>query len=212
MRLTVFGATGGTGRQVVQQALETGHQVTAVVRDPARLAVTHPELTVVTAADLTDARSLVPAVEGRDAVLSGVGAPSNKQAGIASAGTRGIVRAMETAGARRFVAVSAAPVGEVPPGEALLGRKLMLPLVRAAFRQVYADLTAMERVIADSATEWTVVRPPRLLDRPLTGRYRTAVGGNVPNSRTISRADLAHAMLAVLDDPTTVRQPVGVAD
>ncbi|MFE6779880.1 NAD(P)-dependent oxidoreductase [Streptomyces sp. NPDC057702] len=212
MRLTVFGATGGTGGHVVRQALDAGHQVTAVVRDPARLTVTHPELTVVTARDLTDARALRPAVEGRDAVLSGVGAPTNKRAGIASAGTRGIVRAMEAGGVRRLVAVSAAPVGAIPPGEAMLGRAVMWPVIRAVFRKIYADPAVMERVIAESATDWTVVRPPRLLDKPLTGTYRTAVGANVRDARTLGRADLAHAMLALLDDPGVVRQAVGVAD
>ncbi|QKW51765.1 NAD(P)-dependent oxidoreductase [Streptomyces buecherae] len=211
MRLTVFGATGGTGRLLVRQALDAGHQVTAVVRDPARLAVTHPELTVVTAPDLTDERALRPAVAGRDAVLSAVGAPTNKRAGIASAAARGIVRAMAAGDVRRLVAISAAPVGEIPQGEALLGRAVMWPLVRAAFRKVYADLAVMERVVAASDTDWTLVRPPRLLDRPLTGTYRTALGTGVRDGHSLSRADLAHAMLALLDDPRAVRQYVGVA-
>ncbi|MFT2015699.1 NAD(P)-dependent oxidoreductase [Streptomyces sp. 796.1] len=212
MRLTVFGATGGTGGHLVQQAVQAGHEVTAVVRDPARLTVAHPDLLVITATDLTDAAALRSAVADRDAVLSAVGAPTNKQAGIASAATRGILEAMAASRVRRFVAISAAPVGEIPPGEDLLGRKLVFPLIRTAFRKIYADLAAMERVIAASSTDWTVLRPPRLLDGPLTGHYRTAIGANVPNARSISRADLAHAMLTLLDERTAVRRAVGVAN
>jgi len=75
---------------------------------------------------------------------------------------------------------------------------------------VYADLRVMEADIRASTTDWTIVRPPKLTNRPLTGRYRTVVGGTVPRSYSISRADTAHLMLAVLDDPATVGQPIGV--
>jgi len=77
-------------------------------------------------------------------------------------------------------------------------------------RDVYVDLAEMEDEIRRSATEWTIVRPPKLVNKPLTGEYRTAVGGNVPRAYSISRADVAHAMLAALDDPATLRQAIGV--
>lgn len=212
MELTVFGATGGTGGHVVQQALEAGHRVTAVVRDPARFAVGPRDgLRVVTVAALTDPEALRPALEGRDAVLSAVGARSPRWTGIASAGTESMLRALDACGVRRFLAVSAAPVGPTPEGEGLLNRTVITPLVRAALRAVYADLARMEEAMRASSAEWTAVRPPRLTDRPVTGSYRRAVGGNVPNGRTISRADLAHAMLAMVDDPAVVGQAVGVA-
>lgn len=210
MKLTVFGATGGTGRQVVRQALDAGHSVTAVVRDPARLPVSHPALEVVTA-DVTEPEALHPALAGRDAAISALGASSRKHVGIASAGTRGILHAMEACGVRRFAAVSAVPVGPAPDGEGFLLRRVLTPLLRTLLREVYADLAAMEQEVRRSAVEWTVVRPPRLLDKPLTGNYRRVVGGNVPRGHSISRADLAHAMLAVLDDAATFKQAAGVA-
>ncbi|HZG02688.1 MAG TPA: SDR family oxidoreductase [Streptomyces sp.] len=215
MRLTVLGATGGTGRQLVRQALDAGHEVTAVVRDPARLAVP-PEgagaLEVVTA-DVTDAGALRPAVAGRDAVLSALGANGVKQArstAIASRGTRAALAAMEATGVRRLVVVSAAPVGPVPEGENLTGR-LAFAVVRRVLGAVYEDLARMEEALRGSSAEWTVLRPPRLLDGPLTGRYERVLGGAVPRRHSIARADLAHAMLAVLDDPATAGQVVGVA-
>ncbi|MBB5870117.1 putative NADH-flavin reductase [Allocatelliglobosispora scoriae] len=211
MKLTVFGATGGIGRHVVTQALEAGHTVTAVVRDAARLDLHHPALTVVTVAGLTDPVALQPALTGADAVISGVGPRSRKDLTVASTATHGILQALEATGVRRFAVVSAVPVGPTPPGDSFANRWLLLPLIRTVLRGIYADLAVMEAEIRASAAEWTIVRPPRLLDAPVTGRYRRVVGANVPRGRSISRSDVATAMLAMISDPATVRQVVGVA-
>ncbi|MEO3974614.1 NAD(P)H-binding protein [Streptomyces sp. CAU 1734] len=210
MHYTVFGATGGTGRQLVQQALGAGHRVTAVVRDPGRLAVGAHERLEIAVADVTDAEALRPVVAGRDAVLSALGAPANKSAGIASAGTRAILRALDAEGVRRLVSVSASPLGP-PEGEGLLYRVVLLPLIRRAFRDIYADLAVMESEIRAGGADWTVIRPPRLTDGPLTGTYRTRFGGAVPRGHTVSRADVAHAMLAAVGDPASVGRVMGVA-
>ncbi len=212
MKLTVFGATGGIGGQVVRQALDAGHQVTAVVRDPTRFVVSHPALEVATVPGLTDPEMLRPALKGSDAAISGVGPRRRKDGPVASNATRGILRALADSGTRRFVAVSAVPVGPVPEGESWINRRILLPFISALLRDTYADLAGMEDQIRRSTTEWTVVRPPKLVNKPLTGTYRTCVGGNVPRGYAISRADVAHAMLAVLDDPATIGQPVGVAN
>ncbi|GGW16979.1 NADH-flavin reductase [Streptomyces capoamus] len=209
MKLTVFGATGGIGRELVGQALEAGHEVTAVVRDPARLAVTGAGLEVVRSA-LTDPEELRGAVRGRDAVLSGLGPRSRKDAGVATQLTRTVLAAMEAEGVRRLLVVSAGPVGPAPVGDGPLDRAVR-GLVSAILKDVYADLRAMEAELAGSATDWTSVRPPRLQDKPLTGRYRTLVGGFPPKGRFIARADVAHAMLSMIDSRETLKQGVGVA-
>ncbi|MEU9283255.1 NAD(P)H-binding protein [Streptomyces sp. NPDC048275] len=209
MKLTVFGATGGIGQEIVRQSLDSGHQVTAVVRDPARLTVTGPGLEVFRA-DLTDPQTLRPAVAGRDAVLSGLGARSRKEAGVATRLTRTVLGAMEAEGARRLIVVSAAPVGPAAEGDAFVDRAAR-GLISVLLKDVYADLKEMEDELARSTTDWTAVRPPRLLNRPLTGKYRTVVGSSPLKGRTISRADVAHAMLAMIDDRGTVKQGVGVA-
>jgi uncharacterized protein YbjT (DUF2867 family) len=211
MKMTVFGATGRVGEHVVRQALAAGHHVTAVVRDPARFDVSHPALEVATVPGLTDPDVLRSALEGSDAAISGVGPRGRKDGPVASSSTRGILRAMEASGVRRFVAVSAVPVGPVPDGESFVNRRILLPFISAFARDVYVDLAEMEDEIRRSATEWTVVRPPRLVNKPLTGNYRTVVGANVPRGYSISRADVAHLMLAVLDDPATIGQAIGVA-
>ncbi|TGB11212.1 NAD(P)H-binding protein [Streptomyces sp. MZ04] len=209
MKLTVFGATGGVGGEIVRQALAKGHEVTAVVRDPARLSATGAGLEVFRA-DLKDPESLRGAVAGRDAVLSGLGARKKADAGIAAELTRSVVHAMEAEGVRRLVVVSAAPVGpppeRQPPADRIAG-----VLVSRILKSVYDDLRAMEAELARSATDWTSVRPPRLQDKSATGVYRRVVGGTPVSARFMGRADVAHAMLAAIDDLATVKQGVGVA-
>ncbi|GHE44719.1 NADH-flavin reductase [Streptomyces longispororuber] len=211
MRLTVFGATGGIGGEIVRQGLASGHHVTAVVRDPARLAATGDRLDVVRA-DLTDAEELRGAVAGRDAVLSGLGARRRAvaRAGVATRLTVPVLRAMEAEGTRRLLVVSAAPLAPVVEREPFADR-VAPALVGRVFKAVYDDLRALEAELARSATDWTSVRPPRLLDTPLTGTYRTAVGRNPRGARRIGRADVAHAMLTLIDDAGTVKEGVGVA-
>ncbi|MEU3773919.1 SDR family oxidoreductase [Streptomyces sp. NPDC032472] len=215
MRLTVFGATGGVGREVVRQALDAGYEVTAVVRDPARLGVAdHERLRVEVVRDLTDEDALVPVLAGRDAVVSALGAASNKQARLSPVtgpALRAVLAAMERAGVSRLAAVSAAPVGPDVPSDGVVARKVFLPLLRRALRDLYADLAVMEAELRASGVQWTVIRPPRLLNRPRTGGYRRVIGGNVPGGRVISRADVADALLASLTDPATARRAVGVA-
>jgi putative NADH-flavin reductase len=215
MRITVFGATGGIGHEVVRQALDAGHEITAVVRDPARLRVApHERLRVVTVTDVTDAAAVTPAIANADAVISTLGPANLKQAKtapIAEPALRAITAAMDATGVRRVLAVSAAPVGPPVTGDGLVMRAIAFPLLRTLLKAVYADLAAMERTMAASGTEWTVVRPPRLTHGPHTGRYRTAIGANVSHGRTISRADVADAMLVGLADERLTRQAVGLA-
>ncbi|MFF3317288.1 NAD(P)-dependent oxidoreductase [Streptomyces sp. NPDC003035] len=209
MKLTVFGATGGIGQEIVRQGLAAGHQVTAVVRDPARFTVEGERLEV-RQADLTAPETLRGAVAGRDAVLSGLGARSRADAGIAARLTRSVLAAMEAEHVRRLLVVSAAPLGPVPDGHTVLD-KTMLAIINSVLKDVYDDLRVMEGDLAASATDWTSVRPPKLTNKPVTGRYRSVVGGSPPRGRSLARADVAHAMLAMIDDPATVKQGVGVA-
>jgi putative NADH-flavin reductase len=80
------------------------------------------------------------------------------------------------------------------------------------FRKHYADLALMEDVLRDSGLDWTVVRPPRLTDKPLTGSYRTAYGQNLRGGFLVSRADVAQLMLRVLEQPQTIKQAIGIAN
>ena len=220
MKLTIFAATGGIGRQALEQAVAAGHEVTAVVRNPKKLS---REVRVVRA-DLAapDQAALESAVAGADAVLSGLGARSASEVGVVWQGTRAIVQAMNAADVRRIVVVSAAPIGTVPspgrpnppkhdPGDGFFMRNLLGPFVKTALRKRYADLARMEDVLRESGLDWTVVRPPRLTDGPMTGTYRTAYGQNLRRGLLVSRADVAHLMLDVLRRPETLKRAVGIA-
>ncbi|MBY8877861.1 NAD(P)-dependent oxidoreductase [Actinacidiphila acidipaludis] len=221
MRLTIFAATGGIGTHLLDQALTAGHDVTAVVRDPARL--TREVRTVTADLAAPDPAALRVAVDGADAVLSALGPRSRADAGVTAAGTRAIVEAMRATGTRRIVVVSAAPVSTTPspgrpnpprrdPGEGPVLRYVGTPLVKRVLSRHYADLAVMEDLLRDSGLEWTSVRPPKLNDKPLSGAYRVAHGQNLRGGVSVSRADVAHFMLRALDESGTVRQAVGIAD
>ena len=220
MKLTIIAATGGVGRELLEQAVAAGHDVTALVRNPGKLS---REVRAITA-DLAapDPAALESAVAGADAVLSGLGPHSNADAGIASQGTPAIVAAMKAAGVRRIVAVSAAPVGTVPtpsrpsppkhdPGDGFFMRHLLSHIANARLGKVFADLAQMEDILARSGLDWTVIRPPQLTGKPVTGTHRTAYGQNLKGGLSVPRADVAHLMLRVLNQPETIGQAIGIA-
>ncbi|MFC9947289.1 NAD(P)-dependent oxidoreductase [Streptomyces pratensis] len=209
-RLTVFGATGGVGREIVRQAQAAGHEVTAVVRDPARLPEGLHGTALHAVVPLGDAGAVRKAVAGRDAVLSGLGARGRKAGDVAERLTVQVLEAMEAEEVRRLLVVSAAPVGPEPADDPLLDRAVR-KVIGVVLKDVYADLTRMEAALAASAADWTSVRPPKLTNGPLTGSYRTVVGGTPRSGRSLARADVAHAMLTLVDEPAAVRQGVGVA-
>jgi putative NADH-flavin reductase len=222
MKLVVFGATGGIGRQVLEQAIVAGHDVTAVVRDPKKL-IGARTVNIVTA-DLATVSptALATAIKGADAVISCLGPRSATDTGIASSGTRVIVQAIQAAHIRRIVTISAAPVSTVPspgrpnppkhdPGDQFLMRYLLSPIIKAVFRKPYADLAIMEDILRESALDWTIVRPPRLSYTALTGTYRTAIGQNLAGGMIIPRADVAHLMLATLEQQELIKRTVGIA-
>jgi putative NADH-flavin reductase len=217
MKLVVVAATGGIGRNLLEQAVDAGHDVTAVVRAPANLT---RQVNAVQA-DLTapDPDALASAFAQADAVLSGLGPRRLSESGVVSSGTRAIVAAMKAAGARRLLVVSAAPIATTPspgrpnppkhePGDGFFAGRVVTPLLKAVLRKPYADLALMEDVLRDSGLDWTSVRPPRLTNGPRTERYRLSYGHNVGAS--ISRADVAQAMLRLVTDDQAMGQPVGV--
>ncbi|MFI7549356.1 NAD(P)-dependent oxidoreductase [Micromonospora sediminimaris] len=208
MRLTVFGATGRTGRHVTRQALAAGHQVTAVVRDVARLPqIDHPRLEPVLA-DAMNPEAIRPTVTGRDAIVSALGPRARTDASVCSDGTHAIITAMRAEGIRRLIVVTAS--GHViDAGDGPLTRAVLKPMLRRYLREGFADFARTERAVRDSGLDWTIMRPPRLTDgrhRP----YRTAIDRNVRGGFTIARVDLAHATLTALDDPTTAGHTISL--
>jgi putative NADH-flavin reductase len=210
MRLTIFGATGATGTCLVRQALDAGHEVTAVVRDPARLTVpAQPRLHVITA-DVMDPASISPAVADADAVITAVAPHGTGPGTLRRDTTRSIMQAMRKTGARRLLFISGSIVAD--EGESPYLRYLLKPIVRHSFlRHVNADFLAAEQEIRASDLDWTIFRPPSLTNKPARGTYRVATDRNLPRCFTITRADLAACMLSALDDPATIRRHICAA-
>lgn len=224
MRLTVVGASGGIGRELVRQGLDAGHEVTAVVRDspggtaavqeweqarvPAGTGRTAAGRLRVAVVPALEPAELVDAVAGRDAVLCALGPAGQSADPVNTPGVRAVVEAMRTTGGRRVLAVSAAPLG--PPGGGPATYRAALPALRRMFRDHYADLEQMEQLLRDSGLDWTVVRPPKLSDGPATGLQQTALETTAPGGE-VSRADVAASMLQLLADPASVGHAYGVA-
>ncbi len=211
MKLTIFGASGATGTCLVRQALDAGHEVTAVVRDPARLTVpAQPRLHVITG-DVMDPASISPAVADADAVITAVAPHGTGRSTLRQDSTRSIMQAMHKTGAHRLLFVSGSIVAD--EGESPYLRYLIKPVARHTFlRHVTADFLAAEEEIRASDLGWTIFRPPSLTNKPARGTYRVATDRNLPRCFSITRADLAACMLSALGDPASVHRHLCVAN
>ncbi|MDV2997071.1 MAG: hypothetical protein N4J56_006776 [Chroococcidiopsis sp. SAG 2025] len=196
MKLLIFGSTGSIGRQLVWQALEQGHTVTAFTRNPAKLDdIQHANLKVIQG-DVMDLASVEKAVQGQDAVLCSLGAGSKGT--IRSQGTRHIIRAMEKVGVRRLICQTTLGVGESWGNLNFFWKYIMFGFL---LRQAYADHVAQENYVKQSHLDWTIVRPGAFVDGERTGNYRHGFPGTDRTSKLkISRADVADFMLKQLTD------------
>jgi len=206
MNLLIFGATGGTGRAIVAQALEQGHRVTAFARNPDAIKTEHENLIVVQG-DILDYASVERAVKGQDAVLSALGAKAIRRNTTISDGTRNIIKAMEKYEVKRFVFVSSISIGDSKPQQrqfGLLYRIIVFPLL---LRNMFQDKEIQERYIRQSTLDWVIVRPAVLTNGPRTGAYRSEFSATDTSIKTkISRADVADFMLKQLKDDTYVHK------
>ncbi|QDK79249.1 SDR family oxidoreductase [Spirosoma sp. KCTC 42546] len=197
MQLLVVGATGGTGLQIIEQALQRGHFVTAFVRDPAKLPVKHPNLTVETG-DVLKPQTLLHAVRRQDVVICALGSRPGQHDEAVADGTKNLIAAMRQAGVRRLLVVSSLGVG-TSYEEASLPSKLV---IKTLLSGVIAEKEKQEHAIHTSKLDWVIVRPTRLTNGPLTGKIR--LGEHLPFPRfsipKISRADVAAFLLDQLDN------------
>src|SRR2546426_11272328 len=208
MKLVVLGATGSTGLEIVRQAIEHGHSVTAFVRSPERLKPFQDRITV-EQGDLLDPAELEQVIKGHDAVLSGFGPRlpiSKADANLLRQFAVALTSAMPHAGVRRVVVESVAFLfrDSIVPPAYLFGRLF--------FPGIVADASAMERVLGESQLDWTIVRPPQLTDKPYTGTYRVREGHLPSFGFTISRADVADFMVQAVENHASSRKIVGVCN
>lgn len=208
MHILVIGATGGTGREIVKQALARGHHVTALARNPSRVRDAHERLVIVQG-DVMDPASLERAVHNQDAVVCALGhkrwlGPSQ----ILSAGTRNVVNAMKAAGVRRLVVETALGVGDSAGRLGLYYTLFTIPLILPFY---WYDKGRQERVVRESGLDWVIVRPGQLTGGKKRGEYQHGPRvGNYLWSVRISRADTADFMLNQLGETPYLRTAVGV--
>ncbi|GAA2095676.1 NAD(P)-dependent oxidoreductase [Actinomadura alba] len=202
MRLAIFGGTGQVGRQLVQQALDRKHKVTALVRDPARAPV-HDRLRIVQG-DVRDARAVQKTLTGSDAVLSALGQRRLRGVTVCTDGMRAILPAMQTHGVTRLLAVSGYGVADSRHhGVYVTSLWLMI-------RSIMRDKERMEELIKGSDTRWTIIRPAVLTSGPRTGGYRTGTGLHLAYGSKVSHADVADFMLSQLTCDDHVHQAVAI--
>lgn len=207
-RILIIGGTGGTGRELVAQALERGYAVTALIRVPSRLAITHPNLTVIRG-DVLNAAAVDDAVAGQNAVVCALGhkrffGPSR----ILSGGTRNLLRASEAHGVSRLICQTSLGIGNSAGHMGLYYTLFVIPVILPFY---FWDKTRQEQVTAAGRTPWIIVRPAALSNGAGRGRCRSGQVGGFVLTPGIRRADVARFMLDQLTDNTHLGTTVGVA-
>ncbi len=205
MHIAVFGATGGTGCQVVEQALAAEHTVTALARTPSKLNIQDVKLTVI-AGNVLDATNVAKTVTGVDAVVCALGSSSDNPSDIVSKGTQVIVHAMQRERVRRLIVVSSLGVGDSKKQISFTFKLI----ANTVLRKVMADKERQEEVIKASDLEWTIVRPGGLTDGPKTGSYHFGLDPQI-KANQISRADVADFILKQLTDDTFIHKTPAIA-
>lgn len=209
LRILVFGATGGTGKLFVAQALRRGCRVTAVVRDSGSFNLIHPLLKVIKG-DVLQPDSFENDVGEQDVVVSCLGTRTTGPTTVYSQGIANICQVMQNREVKRIISLSAAAV--IIPEKASFFMKLVIKYVlHRLFKNLYADMLLMEKSLSRTNLNWTIVRPPKLIDTRFTGKYRSSIGVSLANPSRISRADLADYMLNHLNDKDTFRKIVEVS-
>jgi Putative NADH-flavin reductase len=204
MRIIVFGATGGVGQSVVKQAVENGLDVTAFVRSPSKLEVTHEKLKVVQG-DAFNREEVAAAIAGHDAVVSCLGSSKGmKKSTELQEMAKGIVAGMQKHGVKRIVYTASAGIHKEIPG---LSGKLIMRMLKNAL----TDHRAAVDYIVSQGLNYTIVRPMGLTNGPLSGKYRESATSVPEKSRSIPRADAAHFILKALTDPRYENTSIGIS-
>jgi len=208
MKLVIFGASGRTGRHLIEQALELGHDVTAVARTPDKIATRNDRLKIV-AGNIHDMKSVEQAVQGQDVVLCALGRNQGEAVTTLADGTKNILQAMQKHEVRRMINVSAAGfMGE--RADFLVG-KILLWYFNRYLRKLFETMKLQHEAIVQSDVEWIAVRPFLLDEGPRKGNYRIAVEGIPSKGYRINTGDVAEFMLKHLTGDEYLRQSPAIS-
>ncbi|MBA7513159.1 hypothetical protein ES705_05169 [subsurface metagenome] len=193
MKFTIFGATGGTGKQLIEQALAAGNHVVAYVRNPSKLEFKHKYLTIVEG-ELADQMMIEQVVNGADAVISVLGPRGDSKYKPITRGMQNIIDAMNKYGVRRLIVSSTLSLkdpNDLPDFKA----KVLVNLVKFTMRAVYEEIISVAETVRKSDLDWTILRLTTLNNNPKAGRVRVGYLGKGEVGLRISSADLAEFML-----------------
>lgn len=208
MKILIIGGTGGTGKQIVSQALEAGHEVTVLARDRAKCGPEQPRRRVIVG-ELQDGAALADAMRGQDAVISAIGRGySFKSEDLIARTVPGIIAAMKAAGVRRLLFTSALGVGPSVADAPILPRLFFRTLLRG----IYADKLIGDQLIRGSGLDWTIVQPAQMTDGPLTRTYRSGEHLALSGMPKVSRADVAHFLLSATGDTAAIGKTLLVSN
>ena len=216
MKIIVFGASRGTGLHAVQLALLKGHEITAIARNVSsieRYAETMPapsDMLRIVKADVLSPSGFEKEMEGKDVVISSIGVTNTKPTTLYSEGIRNIINAMMKYHVKRLICVSALGV-EVTPGMLLPYKLFTRFILQPLLKNNFTDVLKMEDAVKKSNLNWTIVRPPRLTNKHMTGKYRVATNEYLRNPVIISRSDLAHFIVNNIDNSECFYSRVEVA-
>jgi len=204
MDILIIGGTGKTGRQLISQGLEEGHCITAMVRKPDKLKLDHPNLKVLKG-NVLNLENVENAVQGRDAVLSALG---HKRffikTNILSKGTTNIIGAMEKKGVDRLICITSLGINESKFRLGLYYTLFVIPVILFFY---FRDKSKQEKLIEQSNLNWTIVRPGQLTNGKKRAKYRHGSNlGSYILTKMISRKDVAHFMLNILNDRTYIHE------
>ena len=207
--IMVFGASGGTGLEVVAQALEAGNQVTVVLRQPELFPIRHEQLRIIKG-DVLQPQTYENAFFGIEVVISCLGSRNREPTTVYSEGVSNILTAMKKVNVNRIICLSAGAV-EVPPNASFIMKFIIKNVLQRLFKHSYADMLVMETILGKSDQNWTVIRPPRLLNGDKTVIYRSVLNDYLPGMSTLTRADLAHYIIHHLEDEKTYKSKVEIS-
>ena len=204
MNILVIGGTRGIGLHVVEQAMDGGHAVGVLARNPERLQV--PPGLAITGGDILDSGSVEKAVAGQDAVVVSIGIPpTRKRVTVFSSGIRNVIDSMKRAGVNRLIAVTGIGAGDSRGHGGFFYDRILNPLLLGT---IYQDKDRQEELVRASGPAWTIVRPGFLTNGPLTGKYRVLTDMTGVRCSRISRRDTAAFILNELENPNHIHGTV----
>jgi putative NADH-flavin reductase len=209
MKLTIFGSTGGTGKYLVQKALERGHKVVAFARTPSKLDMQHSNLTLIEG-DARDADAVALAIQDADAVINAIGPTPGAPDDLMEKAAENIISGMQKHSVRRLVWSTGAGV-EAPEDQPTFMHKVISFLLKLVSKDVLENSLRGAEIIRNSDLDWTIARAPMLTNEIRKASYQASYVGP-QMGRTLSRENFAEFMLDLAEGDEWLQQMPAASD